>query len=343
MKKIIYGAGNYGNLLFEWCCIMGIVIDYFAQTQESKDHEMHGVRIITFESILKLQDEKICILLSIKDARISDKIKNMFLQANRDNIELFDMADFIEENLIFMKKNKFVSSEDYYCIICNNFSKSFKPAGIDHDIFRRYNIIGGGYRDNCVCPNCGSIDRERWLYYVMKNMINILGIKGRVLHFAPELCLNMLIKSNGNIDYYTGDIAPGRAKHITDITNIQYKDGFFDLVICNHVMEHIIEEEKAISEIKRVLNENGRFIFSVPICLDIDTYEDKSIITPDERLRVYGQEDHVRLYGKDYKEYFERFGLNIKEFIPKKELKQEYIRKWGLIENDIIMIAEKSE
>lgn len=230
---------------------------------------------------------------------------------------------------------------DRICILCENKFDEFLPGGIDEEIFKKHHIIGGGYRENCVCPCCGSGDRERWLYYVLKNKTDISEISGRVLHFAPERAVTEYIKQNEKIDYYTCDIVPGRAMHIVDMTDIQYRDDTFDYVICNHVMEHIIDERRAVSEIKRVLKKNGKWIFSFPICTDMKTYEDKTIVTPEERLKEYGQEDHVRLYGYDYVDRFQSYGLDLKVLSPENELDDESIKRYGFIKDDVIIIAQK--
>lgn len=227
------------------------------------------------------------------------------------------------------------------CIICGNEFDYFLAGGSTEELFSKHHIIGGGYRKNCACPKCGIIDRERWLYYVIKNKTDIEKLNGKILHFAPEKSIIDYISSNKNIDYYTCDIQIGRAMHIVDITNIQFKDETFDYVICNHVMEHIPNEKKAISEIKRVLKKDGKWIFSFPICTDMVTQEDKKVVSAEDRLRLYGQEDHVRLYGKDFAKRFEKYGLNIEIYSPKKELKKDKIEQYGLISDDIIMIATK--
>lgn len=201
--------------------------------------------------------------------------------------------------------------------------------------------LGGGYRANCICPCCGAGDRERWLYYVIKNKTDISKMSGRILHFAPEKAIVEYIKENPKIDYYTGDIIAGKALHITDITDLQYKDETFDYVICNHVMEHISDEEKAVYEIERVLKQSGKWIFSFPICTDMKTYEDKSIVLPEERLKAYGQKDHVRLYGYDYVERFKKYGLSLRIFTPQNEMNDLQIEKLGFIKDDVIIIAEK--
>ena len=227
------------------------------------------------------------------------------------------------------------------CIICGNKVDEFFANGINHKLFTKHHIIGGGYRENCTCPKCGKNDRERWIYYVLKNKLDILNATGRILHFAPESSIKELIMQNKNIDYYTCDIIPGFAMHIVDITDIQFKNNTFDYVICNHVMEHIPNEKKAVSEIKRILKKNGKWIFSFPICTDMKTQEDKKVVTKEQRLELYGQEDHVRLYGNDFLKRFKKYGLKIEVFTPNEQLKKSEIEKYGFIEDDIIMVATK--
>lgn len=228
------------------------------------------------------------------------------------------------------------------CIICGNNVEEFLPGGLENDFFTRHHIIGGGYRTGCTCPHCGAVDRERWQYYVYQNKLDLFRAPGKVLHFAPEGSISNIIQQNEQIDYYTGDLLPMRAMYIVDITNMQYEDNTFDYIISNHVMEHIVDEEKAVSEIKRVLKPDGKWIFSFPICTDMKTYEDKAIISPEQRLKEYGQGDHVRLYGYDFAERFERYDLTLHIYSPEKELDDDQIDKFGFIKDDVIIIATKN-
>lgn len=129
--------------------------------------------------------------------------------------------------------------------------------------------------------------------------------------------------------------------HKGDITNIHFRDHTLDYVICNHVMEHIVDEKKAVFEIKRVLKTKGKWIFSFPICSDMKTYDDESIISAEDRLKEYGQDDHVRLYGTDYIERFDSYELKLRIFSPESEMDNELIKRYGLIKNDVTIIAEK--
>ncbi|MBR3623627.1 MAG: class I SAM-dependent methyltransferase [Selenomonadaceae bacterium] len=208
-------------------------------------------------------------------------------------------------------------------------------------LFLEHHIIGGGYRKNFQCPLCGGVDRERWQLWVLSKYTEIFRESCRILHFAPEPHISEFIAANPNCDYYTGDIIQGRAMHVTDILNIQYKDETFDYVIMNHVLEHIEDMGKAVSEVKRVLKPAGKLILSFPICADCDTLELPNVKTPEERLQYYGQEDHVRLFGRDYLKIIEGFGFNATVYSPKECCDNEEISRYGFIEDDVLMVCEK--
>lgn len=335
--KFIYGAGRYGKLLLQ--SFMDLMeINYFVQTEEPIEKELEGIPVISFERMKNMEGEKI-VFIAIGNKRIAQEIKNNIYNTNIKNIKVYLCGKFIEDNFLMKGKNHLTGNK--YCIVCNNYFNEFLPAGIKEEVFDKYHIIGGGYRENCKCPYCGVSDRARWFFYFLHNILNISEISGRILHFAPEKGVAEYIKQNTNIDYYTGDIVVGRAMHMTDILDIQYKDDTFDYVISNHVMEHITDEEKAVSEIKRVLKKNGKWIFSFPICTDITTYEDPTIISPEARLKAYGHSDHVRLYGNDYKARFENYGLELQIYSPEKKLEAVDIKKYGFIKDDVIIVATK--
>ncbi len=196
-----------------------------------------------------------------------------------------------------------------------------------------------------MCPYCGNNDRTRWQYYVLKNYTGLTTESGiRVLHFAPEKPSSKLIKSNPNCTYITADIVPGIADYAADMTNLhQFGDGSFDYVIANHVLEHIQDEAKAFSELKRVLKPNGKLIISFPICTDMLTYEDASITTEEGRLKAFGQRDHVRLYGTDFKERIEGYGFEVRVYRPEGALSPEEIEKYSLIKDDVMMVCSVRE
>jgi SAM-dependent methyltransferase len=147
-----------------------------------------------------------------------------------------------------------------------------------------------------------------------------------LLHFAPEQCLKLRFEKIFGTDYMTGDIEPGRAKKVVDITNICFESESYNYVICNHVLEHIPDDHKALSELYRVLKKGGTAYLSVPI-KDETTEEDLSVVDPDERIKRFGQFDHVRYYGMDFKTRIEFVGFHVSVITPKDVIKNEKLRK----------------
>jgi len=211
----------------------------------------------------------------------------------------------------------FLKGSNYYCPYCNNNYRKFLKGGFDLPVLKEKQIIGSGRRDNCVCPRCYSTDRDRLLYLFLKHKTNIFKEKTKVLHIAPSGSLKALLSSKNNIEYYEGikhhdGFYYSKETQILDITDIPYKNEDFDVVICNHVLEHVIDDKKAMAEIYRVLKPGGWSILQVPISKILKkTFEDNTITNPKEREKYFGQFDHVRIYGQDYPDRLSEVGLNV--------------------------------
>ena len=241
-----------------------------------------------------------------------------------------------EEKIIHLKQ--LIGDERYYCNLCNLKIPFMLDSGIESPVFSKRKIIGGGVRQKCICPICGGNDRERWLKYVLNNQMSFFNKKGTVLHFAPEKQIVKKIRSNKKMIYITADIEAGRADRVEDITHISFPDKYFDYIICNHVLEHIKDEKAAFMELKRCIKTDGKVVFSVPICWEIDTYENDSVKTDEDRLIEYGQKDHVRLYGRDLKSRLEEFGFHAEYYQVQKVLSKEELEIMRLIPEDTIWI-----
>lgn len=163
--------------------------------------------------------------------------------------------------------------------------------------FRRMRTAGG--RRHAQCPGCGSRERHRVMWLFLARETDILSGRCRVLHFAPERSIRVRLGALENVDYVTGDLAPGAADEQIDITAIAKPDESFDIVLVSHVLEHVADDGQAMSEMFRVLRPGGCAILQHPVDYSRDTYEDWSITTPEGRLRAFVQEDHVRIYGRD--------------------------------------------
>ena len=123
---------------------------------------------------------------------------------------------------------------------------------------------------------------------------------------------------------------------------MNFKDNFFGVIIYNHVLEHVKNDQKAISELFRVLRPKGFAILQVPISKNAkETFEDFSITSPEERERYFGQKDHVRIYGQDYKKRLESVGFKVELYDIKDELNTKNIRKHGFNENEILYVCRK--
>lgn len=198
-------------------------------------------------------------------------------------------------------------------------------------------------RKNALCPGTLSLERHRLLWLYLKNETNLLNDNLKVLHVAPEQIFYKKFKRFNHWDYITFDINSPLADIKGDLKSMKFRDESFDLVICNHVLEHIENDRKALKEIYRVLKKNGMSILQVPINLKRKkTFEDFKITSYAEREKHFGQYDHVREYGIDYKDRIEEIGFEVEMINYSDNLSEEMIIKYGLLKNDLIPIAKKS-
>ena len=338
-KIVIYGAGDYGRRMLHLIRSFGGMVDYFCQTEADEGMQVEGIPVVSLAALSEMK-ERLQIFVAIANKEVSKKIKLRLLSVFIDQAEIFECTGMLDQKYL-----KDACTQRGYCILCGSFIEDFVAGGVigaeGERVFREHHIIGGGHRDSFQCPVCGGIDRERWQLWVLSKHTGIFRENCRVLHFAPEPHISKFIEANPDCEYYTGDIVPGRAMHQTNILDIQYKDETFDYVILNHVLEHIEDMDKAMSEVKRVMKPDGKLILSFPICTDMDTLELPGVLTPEERLEQYGQEDHVRLFGRDYLQKISSFGLEVDVFTPREQLPKDEIMRYGLIEDDVLMVCRK--
>jgi len=340
MKKkiIIYGMGKYGKALYHFLernniKILGFLINKVDKEESYEENPAYNLKDFTYNY------EELIVLLAVADINVRRYAKTSLILKGMEERDIFDCVHFIEENCLEKERN----GEEHYCLICGKRIDKFLPAGEEQEIFKSHHIIGGGKRKHALCPNCGCLDRNRWCLYVLAQYTDIVNKSCTVLHFAPEEGITEFIKTNKECIYYSADLLQNRAMLQVDLTNILFCDAVFDYIILNHVLEHISKEKIAIQELKRVLKTDGVIIMSFPICMDSDTYEDKSVVTDVDRKIYFGQEDHVRLYGKDYKERLEAYGLSVDVCTPKQGLSYFEIRKYGFIEDDVILLCRTKE
>ncbi len=212
----------------------------------------------------------------------------------------------------------YYSGSKYECPVCGQKFRTMLPGGFDLAVITEKQIVGGGRRDLDVCPRCQSTDRDRLVFLYLKYESNLFKKRHLLLHVAPEPSLYRVFKKNQNLEYYPATkneegFYYDRRVQKEDLLDLQFEDNTFDWILCNHVLEHIPDDMKAMSELLRVLRPGGNAILQVPYSLVLDeTFEDFSITEPREREKIFGQFDHVRIYGKDYPERLRKAGFEVK-------------------------------
>lgn len=229
------------------------------------------------------------------------------------------------------------SGSRFQCPFCGFRAKNWAPIGFNLPVLKEKQVVGGGIRA-AGCYKCQSTDRERLIYLYLKEILNIFEHKNiKILHLAPEKNLSKTLYESGFEEYLCGDLFTKGYEypeyvHNMNVLNLPFGDDFFDLIICNHLLEHVPDDSDAMRELLRVLKPDGKAILQVPISKNTyRTIENPKITTPRERKKAFGQMDHVRIYGQDYTErlasagfdverinisrQFEKFGLNPDEDI----------------------------
>ena len=215
----------------------------------------------------------------------------------------------------------------YFCPVCEKGFKIFLPGG-------------PARRPFALCPNCHSLERHRFLWLILQQLWAESKIhnKGKMLHFAPEPCLAMKFKKT--FEYISADLDPEIAMVAMDITDIKFPDDTFDAIVCNHVLEHIPDDRKALSELYRVMNKGGWGSLQVPMKGET-TYEDSSISTPEGREKHFGQDDHVRLYGSDFYQRLQDVGFTTHIYKKHDFFNEEENKRLSLaIEKELVIVRK---
>jgi SAM-dependent methyltransferase len=230
------------------------------------------------------------------------------------------------------------------CPLCGLRFRKFVPdPGEPSPVFQEHHIVGGGAFDEARCPYCDSSERERHVYLYLRDATTVLNDQVRVLHVAPERNVQRLLRKRPNVRYLSADLNSPRAQMRLDLTVLPFRNDAFDVVICNHVLEHIPPVRLAMDEIHRVLRPGGWAMLQVPIATTLtNTAEDPAVKSPKDRLRLYGQQDHVRLYGVDYPDRLAQAGFDVEKHNLTRRFGPDYGRKYGLLPDEEIYIARKS-
>ena len=210
--------------------------------------------------------------------------------------------------------------------------------------FRQFLPYGRKGRPNALCPNCLSLERHRLLWLYLNEQTDFFYKPSKMLHIAPELCFIDRFEQLRHLDYLTADIESPLAKIKMDIHDIPFPENTFDVIFCNHVLEHVENDKKAMQEMLRVLKPGGWAILQIPLFhpLKEHTIEDPELKDPKKRAELFGQDDHLRMYGKDYPDRISAAGFDIVEENYLKDLSTESKRRYALPENEPIYRAIKS-
>lgn len=248
----------------------------------------------------------------------------------------------------FLRGNKFTDPID---------GKSFKT-------FLPYGY--GKQRTNVLSPSTLSLERHRLLWLYLKSETNFFQpelVSGftkkevskknilkdtetrsvlKVLHFAPEQAFYKRFRKMRHLDYVTTDLNSPLADVKADICNLPFEENSFDVILCNHVLEHIPDDTKAMQELYRIMKPNGWGIFQIPQDLNREqTFEDDSITDNKERAKIFGQYDHVRVYGRDYFDKLRSIGFKVKEVDYTSRFSEKDIEKYSLAKGEIIPVVFK--
>ena len=197
-------------------------------------------------------------------------------------------------------------------------------------------------RENVLSPGTLSLERHRLMWLYLQQKTDFFTKPAKVLHIAPEQAFYKRFKKLKNIDYITADLYSPLADVKADITNLPFDDNEFDVIFCNHVLEHIPDDTKAMQELYRVMKPGGFGIFQVPLDENSkDTFQDDSITDPDERTRIFGQYDHVRVYGTDYFDKLRSIGFSVEPVDFTKHLTDTEIDKFRLVKGELLPVVYK--
>lgn len=224
----------------------------------------------------------------------------------------------------------FYRGNNVACPISGKTYRKFLPYGRVHS------------RPNALCPDSLSLERHRLLWLYLKEKTNFFRDNIKVLHVAPELCFIHHFENMANLDYISADLDSPLAMLKMDLHNIPFEENTFDVVLCNHVMEHVNDDLRCMEEIFRVLKPGGWAIMQSPIDYSLEeTYEDPAIEDPREREKAFRQSDHLRIYGKDYGQRIAKAGFKVTEDDYVKHLDPEKIKWYALPEEEIIYFCQK--
>lgn len=197
-------------------------------------------------------------------------------------------------------------------------------------------------RDNALSPGSMSLERHRLLWLYLKEQSDFFSKPQSVLHIAPEYCFLGRFKKMSNLDYVTADLNSPWADVHMDAHEMPFEDNRFDVIFCNHVLEHVDDDRKVMSELLRVMKPGGWGIFQIPMDNHLEkSFGDPSIKDPRERERLFGQSDHVRQYGLDYPNILKEAGFEVERIHWEEQIGQEQVKRYALPKGEHLYVCRK--
>lgn len=238
---------------------------------------------------------------------------------------LIQLSYFVRPFLVvFLKGNRYTDPIDRTSF------KKFLPYGYVHQ------------RDNVLSPSTLSLERHRLLWLYLERETSFFSESLKLMHIAPEQAFYDLFKKIETLEYTTVDLHSPLADIKADICSLPFSDASFDVILCNHVLEHIPDHQLALSELYRVLKPGGWGILQVPQDLNrASTFQDDSIVDPKERSKIFGQYDHVRVYGRDYPHFLEKAGFNVEMVDYTHSLTDAEIERYRIAKGELIPLIRK--
>jgi SAM-dependent methyltransferase len=215
------------------------------------------------------------------------------------------------------------------CPCCGGRFRCFLPGGPER-------------RPNARCPRCGSLERHRLVWLWLQRATDLLEARHRVLVVAPERFLQEALRARPNLDYLSIDLESPLAMRHMDVTRLDLADASFDVVVCNHVLEHVSDDRAAMRELLRVLRPTGWAVLQTPIDMSREiSDEDPTVTDSSERLRRFGQADHVRTYGRDFFERLGQAGWVVERIAFARSLPGDEARRFGLDLDEELIVGRR--
>ena len=245
-------------------------------------------------------------------------------------LRFFPRPFLIRISYLFMGLFKpFLRGNSVECPVCRSTFSKFLPYGVNS----RYNVL---------CPTCLSLERHRLIWLYLGEQSDFLTKPRKLLHVAPEQCFYNRFKKYNHIEYITADLESPIADYHFDLHEIPFADNSFDMALCNHVLEHVTDDRKVMTEFLRVLRPGGFAILQVPLEPQRPTtFEDPSITSPRQREKYFGQKDHLRVYGLDYPDRLRECGFVVEERLVSDAFSAELINRYRLAPDETLYIASK--